>query len=107
MLIVPVLAVPGKPALVSVFEPGFAGFADGLSSSLVFVVGGEVADALVESDGVVVLADDGEFVTQCVRVADREQVRVVGLDVPEQALSRPDRLGCRAGRSAGRSRTGP
>ncbi len=46
-MIVPVLAVPGKPVLSGLFEPGLARFADGLSSSLVFVVGGHVVDALM------------------------------------------------------------
>jgi hypothetical protein len=55
---VPVVAVPGKPALVGVVESCLAGFADGVTSSFVFVVGGHIADAFVQSDGVVVLADD-------------------------------------------------
>jgi hypothetical protein len=47
-LIVPVLAVPGKPAEAGGFEPGLAGLADGFASSFVFVVGGDISDAGVE-----------------------------------------------------------
>jgi hypothetical protein len=45
VLILPVLAVPGKAAEPGLFEPGLALFADGFTSSFVFVVGGDVADA--------------------------------------------------------------
>ena len=58
---VPVLVVPGKPALPGLFEPGLALFADGLTSSFVFVVRRDVADALAQPHAVVVLAYDGEF----------------------------------------------
>ncbi len=83
----PVLAVPGKPAVAGLFEAGFAGLADGLTSSVVFVVGGDIADAGVQPDGVVVLSDHCELGTQRDRVADREQVRVLGLDVPEEGCA--------------------
>jgi hypothetical protein len=53
VLILPVLAVPGKPAEPGLFEPGLALFADGFATSLVFVVGGDVADAGVQADTVV------------------------------------------------------
>jgi len=45
---VPVPAVPGKPVLPGLFEPGLAVFADGLTSSFVFVVRGHISDALVQ-----------------------------------------------------------
>lgn len=38
-MILPLLAVPGKPAVAGLFEPGLSCFADGLPSSKVFVVG--------------------------------------------------------------------
>jgi hypothetical protein len=85
-LSVPVLAVPGQPALVGVVESCLAGFADGLTSSLVFVVRRDVADALVQADAVVVLADNGQFGAQGGWVADREQVRVLGLEVAVEGL---------------------
>ncbi len=47
-------------------------FADGLASSFVFVVGGDVADCFVESHGVVVLAADGEFGAQHGEFIDQE-----------------------------------
>lgn len=54
-------AVPGKASDAGLFEAGFTGLADGLAASFVFVVGRDVADALVEPDGVVVSPDDGQF----------------------------------------------
>ena len=83
---VPVLAVPGKPALVGVFESFLAGLADGVSSSFVFVVGADVADAFVEPCPVVVRPADRQLTTQRGRIADREQVRVLGLEVSVEAL---------------------
>jgi hypothetical protein len=50
VLILPVLAVPGKPVEPGLFESGLALFADGFTSSLVFVVRGDVADPLMEPD---------------------------------------------------------
>ncbi len=47
-MILPVLAVPGKPAESGLFESCLTGLADGLTSSLVFVVGRDVADAGVQ-----------------------------------------------------------
>ena len=51
-------------------------------SSLVFVVGGDVADAACSPDGVVVLADGGEFGAQRLRVADGQQVRMLSFRCP-------------------------
>src|SRR6266508_1724417 len=85
-LMVPVLAVPGKPAEAGGFEPGLAGLADGVTSSFVFVVGADVSDALVEPDPVVVRPRDLQLGAQGGRVADGEQVRVLGLDVPVEAF---------------------
>jgi hypothetical protein len=47
-LILPVPAVPGKPAEAGGFEPGLTGLADGFTSSFVFVVWADIADVLVE-----------------------------------------------------------
>ena len=69
-LIVPLLAVPGKPAVAGLFEPDLSCLADGLPSSLVFVVGCYVADGGVPH-GVPVLAGDSEFGGQRRRVGDR------------------------------------
>ena len=44
-------------ALACLLQALLAGLADGLSASVVLVVGGDVADGLVESDVVVVAAD--------------------------------------------------
>src|SRR5262245_14005969 len=86
LLTLPVLAVPGKPAESRLFEPGLALFADGFTSSFVFVVRGDVADPGVQPDAVVVLADHGDLGAQGGRVNDREQVRVLGLEVSVEAL---------------------
>jgi len=51
-----------------VFEACLAGFADGFSAAVVFVVGGDVADAGVQPDGVVVDSGDGELGAQGGRV---------------------------------------
>jgi hypothetical protein len=50
----------------------------------VFVVWGDVADALVEPDGVVVLARMVSSARKTARVADRGQVRVLDLEVAEE-----------------------
>ena len=47
---VPVLAVPGKPALAGLFEPGLSCFANLITSSFMFVVGSDVADSFVQPD---------------------------------------------------------
>ena len=72
------LAVPGKPAVAGLFEPGLSGFADGLTSSFVFVVGGDVSDAGVQANGIPVRPHFGEFGAQRGRVGDRAQMRVLG-----------------------------
>ena len=60
-LIVPPLAVVSKTTLVGVVQALAAGGADGLAPALVFVVGGHVADAGVQPDGVVLDLDAVEF----------------------------------------------
>jgi hypothetical protein len=97
--------VEGKASLSGVFQSCLAGFADRWSAAFVFVVGCDVADAGVQSDRVVVRRHDGQFGAQHGWVADREQVRSFGLEVPEQGLD-PGLVGRGAGsgRSVGRSR---
>ena len=78
----------------TVFDPGCscrgeaiaAGLADRVAVSVVFVVGGDVADAGVQPDGVVLLADLVQFEVELAGVADLLEVWPVGLDVPEQGL---------------------
>lgn len=60
--------------------------ADGFAAAFVFVVGGDVADALVEPDAVVVVADAGEFGVEHGGVGDRFEVWPLVLDVSEQGL---------------------
>jgi hypothetical protein len=60
--------------------------ADGLASSFVFVVGGDVADRGMQPDRVVLGADPGEFGVEFAGVGDPLQVRVLSFHVPEQRL---------------------
>jgi hypothetical protein len=82
----PVVSVPGKPAKAGLFESCFAGLADGLASSFVFVVRGDVSDAGVEPDPVVARPRDLQFGAQGGGLADGERVRVLALEVPVEAL---------------------
>jgi len=79
---------------LTVVDPGLAGgeqavasgLAQGVAAAMVLVVGGDVADAGVQPDGVVLLADRVQLQCQLGGVVDLLQVRPVGLDVPEQTL---------------------
>ena len=51
------------------------------------VVGGDVADAGVAADAVVVAAGASQLGLEGGRVADRFEVGVLGFDVPEEALN--------------------
>jgi hypothetical protein len=73
-------AVPGA------FETGFAGLADRVTTAFVFVVRGHIAQALVQPDPVVLSPDDGELSAQHSRFPDLQQMRILGLDVPEERL---------------------
>ena len=67
----------GESSQPGLFEACLAGLADGFSAAVVFVVGGDVADAGVQPDGVVVDPGDGELGAQGGRVADREQIEAL------------------------------
>ena len=56
------------------------GLSDRLAASGVFVVGSTVTDAGVQPDGVVVLADHGQFGSQGLRVLDRGQLRMLKIN---------------------------
>ena len=56
------------------------GLSDRLAASGVFVVGSTVTDEGVQPDGVVVLADHGQFGSQGLRVLDRGQVRMLKIN---------------------------
>jgi len=83
---VPVLSVPGKAPVTGGFEPGLSCFADGLPSSLVFVVGRDVSDPGMQPDRIPELAGDGEFGAQSGGVLDGEQVGELGLEMAVEAL---------------------
>jgi hypothetical protein len=101
-------AMVGDALQPGLLESGLACLADRWAAAGVLVVGCDVADAGVQPHAVVALLDDGELGAEDRRVADLGQVGPLGLDVAEQRpRSRPDRSGCRVGRSAGGSRTRP
>jgi energy-converting hydrogenase Eha subunit G len=60
--------------------------ADGLTSSFVFVVGGDIADALVQPGAVVELAQAVQLGFQVARVGDLVQVPEFALEVAEERL---------------------
>ncbi len=57
----PYLAAGRTPVLAGLFSSACAGVADGLAAAVVFIVGGDVADTLMEPDGVVVVLADVEL----------------------------------------------
>lgn len=59
---------------------------DGVAAAFVFVVWGDVADALMQADAVVVVADPGEFDFEHGGIGDRLEVWPFVLDVTEQGL---------------------
>jgi hypothetical protein len=65
-----------------------AGLADLGAAAGVLIVGGDVADAGVQPDGVVVGADHLQFGAQLVGVADVFQMGPLALDAAEEALDR-------------------
>lgn len=67
-------------------EPAFTSFADGFSSAVVLVIGGDIADSFVQPDGVVVVLSVVELSGQCGRVGDRVQVGVLGFEMAEERL---------------------
>src|SRR4051812_306863 len=93
-LILSLGAVPGKALLPGPVHPVAAGLAGRLAAALVFgprkregpPVGGDVADALVEPDRVVVHLDEVELGAQDGGVGDCEQVWPLDLDGPVQRL---------------------
>ncbi len=75
-----------QPGLVRGVEPGAAGGADGLAAAVVLVVGGDVADALVQPHGVVEGAQPVRLGFELAGVAGLLQVRELALEVPEERL---------------------
>ena len=71
---------------------------DGVASAGVLVVGGDVADAGVEADGVVVAACSAQFGVEHRGVADAFEVGPFGFGVPEQRFD-PGLVGGGAGPS--------
>src|SRR5829696_8308081 len=91
-----VVAMVGEAALPGSGEAVAAGGADGGAVASVLLVGGDVADAGVKPHRVVVLPADLEFGAEHVDVFEELEVRVLGLEVPEQRLD-PGLVGWGAG----------
>ena len=72
--------MPGRlcGGLVGLWVALGARLADGVASSGVLVVGGDVADAGVEADAVVVAAGASQLGLERGRVADRSELGVLG-----------------------------
>ena len=71
---------------MGVAQPGSSCGSDGFTSSFVFVVGGDVADALVQPGAVVEPAQVGQLGLQPAGFGDLVQVRELALEVPEERL---------------------
>ncbi len=63
-----------------------AGSADGRASAVVFVVGGDIPDGLVQPDGVVFALDPAEFGVEDGGVLDVFEVGPLPFEMPEEAL---------------------
>jgi len=70
--------------------------ADLVSAAVVFVVGCDISDALVEPHAVAVVSDAFELSGEICWLGERFEVGVLGLDVPEQGLDP-----CLVGRGGG------
>ena len=79
-MIVSLGAVAGKAVLSGLGHAVSAGLADRFAAAFVLVVRGDIADALVEPDRVVVDSCGVELGAEDLRVGDREQVRPLGFD---------------------------
>lgn len=79
-MIVSLLTVVGKPALAGLSEAVAASLADRLAAAGVIVVWVDVAEPLVQPDGVVLELHAGKLSAQRGWVPDREQVRPLALD---------------------------
>ena len=65
-------SVSGKSSEAGLFQAVLTGLPDGLAAALVFVIGGDIADALVEPDPVVLRPHDGQLGAEGGRILDRQ-----------------------------------
>jgi hypothetical protein len=72
----------------SEFAGGFhtvdPGLPDRLASPFVLIIRGDISDTFVKPNGIVLLANSGEFSSQGLRVTDLGQMWILGLDVSEE-----------------------
>ena len=80
------VSVPGAALSVSVGHANAAGRADLVAAAAVFVVGGDIADGLVEAHCVVVGADAFQFVLEHAWIGNGHEVGVFAFDVSPQGL---------------------
>jgi hypothetical protein len=91
-MILPYLSAGRNPGLVGGLQAVSSGGAEGFAAAVVFVVGGDVAEALVQPGGVVELAEPAQLGLKIAWVGDLVQVWVLVLEVPEERLE-PDTPG--------------
>ena len=90
------LAVVGKPVQAGPSQPVPAGLADRFAASGVLIVWGHILQARVQPDCVVVDLHRRQLGTQGSRVGDRQQVRILALEVTVEGLD-PGLIGRRPG----------
>ena len=74
------------PLSAGAAHPRGACAADAGAAAVMLVIGGDVPDRGVQASGVVVAADPGELRVEDGRVGDPDKVRLVALEVAEEAL---------------------
>ncbi len=89
------MRVPGVGVVVAMIRDALlacsgesvtTGLSDPVAVASVFLVGGDVADALVQTDGVPAVSERVEFGSHDDDVVDRVEVGVLGFEVPEERL---------------------
>ncbi|MCP4967622.1 MAG: hypothetical protein GY926_20610, partial [bacterium] len=73
--------MPGSALLVGSFEAGGAGSPDLVTSTTVFVFGGDVADSFMQPDAVVVDPEPFKLSGEDSRDGDRQEVREIMINV--------------------------
>ena len=86
MIMLPVRPVVGKPGAPGSFQTRLAAFADLLTTAAVFSVRGHVSHARVQPDGIPVNLKMIKLGAQNGGFGDLEQVRELGLEMPEECF---------------------
>jgi hypothetical protein len=80
------LSAEGNPGFGRSADVLDTGVTDGLATAVVLVVGSHIAQALMQTDRVVVHANPVEFGFEVAEVGDEVQVRELVLDIAEERL---------------------